>query len=101
MKVRQASLAVILATVFIDMAGIGIVFPVLPKLIEGWKTEYEEWFEDAVDLTEYQSRRGETPRNDSVKTLAALLEKFCDQRTKFGVLRMKARHSVRIEPVGA
>ena len=35
MKLRQASLAVILVTVFIDMVGIGIVFPVLPKLIEG------------------------------------------------------------------
>ena len=35
MKLRQASLAVILTTVFIDMVGIGIVFPVLPKLIEG------------------------------------------------------------------
>jgi len=34
-KLRQASLAVILVTVFIDMVGIGIVFPVLPKLIEG------------------------------------------------------------------
>ena len=34
MKLRQASLAVILFTVFIDMVGIGIVFPVLPKLIE-------------------------------------------------------------------
>jgi MFS transporter, DHA1 family, tetracycline resistance protein len=35
LKLRQASLAVILTTVFIDMVGIGIVFPVLPKLIEG------------------------------------------------------------------
>ena len=35
MKLRQASLAVILLTVFIDMVGIGIVIPVLPKLIEG------------------------------------------------------------------
>lgn len=35
MKLRQASLAVILTTVFIDMVGIGIVFPVMPKLIEG------------------------------------------------------------------
>lgn len=34
MKLRQASLAVILTTVFIDMVGIGIVFPVMPKLIE-------------------------------------------------------------------
>jgi DHA1 family tetracycline resistance protein-like MFS transporter len=34
-KLRQASLAVILVTVFIDMVGIGIVFPVLPKLVEG------------------------------------------------------------------
>jgi DHA1 family tetracycline resistance protein-like MFS transporter len=33
-KFRQASLAVILGTVFIDMVGLGIVFPVLPKLIE-------------------------------------------------------------------
>jgi DHA1 family tetracycline resistance protein-like MFS transporter len=35
LKLRQASLAVILTTVFIDMVGIGIVYPVLPKLIEG------------------------------------------------------------------
>ena len=34
MKLRQASLAVILVTVFIDMMGIGIVFPIMPKLVE-------------------------------------------------------------------
>ncbi len=34
MKLRQASLAVIVATVLIDMVGIGIVFPIMPKLIE-------------------------------------------------------------------
>lgn len=34
MKLRQASLVVVIATVFIDMVGIGIVFPILPKLIE-------------------------------------------------------------------
>ncbi len=34
MKLRQASLAVIVATVFIDMVGIGIVFPIMPKLVE-------------------------------------------------------------------
>jgi DHA1 family tetracycline resistance protein-like MFS transporter len=33
-QLRQASLAVILLTVFIDMVGIGIVFPIMPKLIE-------------------------------------------------------------------
>ena len=34
MRVRQASVAVILITVFIDMVGIGIVFPIMPKLIQ-------------------------------------------------------------------
>ena len=34
MRVRQASIAVILITVFIDMVGIGIVFPIMPKLIQ-------------------------------------------------------------------
>lgn len=34
LKLRQASLAVIFTTVFIDMVGIGIVFPIMPKLIE-------------------------------------------------------------------
>ncbi len=34
MKLRQASLAVIVVTVFIDMVGIGIVFPIMPRLVE-------------------------------------------------------------------
>lgn len=34
MRFRQASLSVIVVTVFIDMLGIGIVYPILPKLIE-------------------------------------------------------------------
>jgi len=34
LRVRQASVAVILITVFIDMVGIGIVFPIMPKLIQ-------------------------------------------------------------------
>jgi MFS transporter, DHA1 family, tetracycline resistance protein len=33
-KLRQASLAVIVVTVFIDMVGIGIVFPIMPRLVE-------------------------------------------------------------------
>lgn len=34
MKIRQASLAVIVFTVFIDMVGMGIALPILPRLIE-------------------------------------------------------------------
>ncbi len=34
MKLRQASLVVIVGTVFIDMVGIGIVFPIMPRLVE-------------------------------------------------------------------
>ncbi len=34
MRVRQASLAIIFTTLLIDIAGIGLVLPVLPKLVE-------------------------------------------------------------------
>ncbi len=33
MKLRQASLAVILVTVFIDIVGMGMVYPILPRLV--------------------------------------------------------------------